>query len=82
VNRKENIKQFAIINQVRIESDTHHLNMPRVAIANLMVSRLIGASSHVPRLNVSHASQTLKYSLDTPEAPAAENCCLFFSHLR
>jgi hypothetical protein len=54
--------------------------MARIAIAYLAIGCLIGASPHVPRLDVRNPSQTLKNGLNAPETTAAKNRCLLFCH--
>ena len=77
---KTNFQQVAIADLVRIESDAHDFHMPRIPVAHLAISRLIGASAHVAGLDMDYARETLKNRFDAPEASAAENRCLLFGH--
>jgi hypothetical protein len=80
MHREKYLQQLAIADLIGIERDPHHFHMARIAIAYLAIGCLIGASPHVPRLDVRNPSQALKNGLNAPETPAAKNRCLLFCH--
>src|ERR1700747_530897 len=55
MNREEDVKQFAIVDSVGIESDSHDFDMTGVAVAHLAVGCLVGASAPVAGLDVANA---------------------------
>ena len=80
MHREKYVQQFTVVDLIGIEGDAHHFHMPGVPVADLAISRLIGASTHISGLNVADTGETLKNGLNAPEASAAEDCCLLFSH--
>jgi hypothetical protein len=80
MHRKKYIQQFAIVDLVGIETDPHHFYMPGVTVAHRPIRRLIGATPHVARLDVTYSGETLKNRFDAPETSAAENRFLLFRH--
>src|SRR5438045_3116338 len=64
----ERIQQFLVADLLRIESHPHHLGVPRLVRANILVTRIGHMPAAISRLRRNHTRNPLKISLNPPKA--------------
>ncbi len=79
VHGEEHAQQVFVGDDVRIERHLHHLGMPGVAGADLLVGRVRDLPAGESRGHARHPAQFQEHRLQAPEAAAAQ-CCQFARH--
>ena len=68
----EDLEQFIVADDLRIENDLYHLRMASEPTAYFLVGRSFGVAVRIPTLDGDHAIELLEDRLDTPETACAK----------
>jgi hypothetical protein len=72
VDRKEDVEDVAIPDLRRIELHLHDFRVSGIAVADLLVRRMVHVPARITRLHRHHAVDAQKHRFKAPETPAAE----------
>src|SRR5262249_23377390 len=72
VQDEEDLQDLAVADDFRIERDLNDFGMPRVAVADLPISRVLHRSAGVARFDAFDALDLLEGGLDAPETAATQ----------
>ena len=71
MQREEDVQQVAVADDLGIERDLGHFDVPGPPAADILVGRVCRASAHVSRADRLHSLKLLNRRFHTPEASAA-----------
>src|SRR5512139_574331 len=72
VQREEHLQQVAVRNHVWVEAHLHHLGVAGVAVADVLVGRVLRVAPHVAGDGGFDAAQAVEHRFEAPEAAAGE----------
>ena len=73
MHREEHLEQLRQAHLFIVITKLHHLNVPGVAIADLLVTGLVHMAIAIRRLDIGHAFDTHKHCFGAPKAATAQS---------